>query len=290
SRADSPAAPPPPPAAFALSPPLPLLSSTPPVSPPRSASTAAQPALSRGLMWSTCCSVTKSRPSGQFDQGTPRREADQDQQGLKEQGEHDNARQEDEQELQRLEQERREQEAQENEERELERRREDERAKERQEAEEAEQERQKLAEEAHRANKEKEERTAKVVEWMKTHGFSEDISEINMHKTFGGCCSATSMAPLHLAAQKGDHEMVELMVKTGARVDELDGKRRTAEQVAQRCNKKGSHDATLQSLKDTRPSGRVLGRGCGGAGSNPAAFEDEQMHADRDRGSAPCQM
>ena len=85
---------------------------------------------------------------------------------------------------------------------------------------------------------------------MKAHGFSGDITDISMHKTSGGCCSATSMTPLHLAAQRGEHEMVELMIKTGAKVDELDGKRRKPEAVAQRCNKSGPHDAVLQKLKD----------------------------------------
>jgi phage-related minor tail protein len=200
-----------------------------------------------------CCSVAKRQPSGTFDHGLPK-EGDQDRQGLKDQDEHDRAKQEeqarDEEELQRLEQEKRVQEARESEEREEEvRRQEAARARERQDAEEAEQERQRQAEEQ-RKNREKEDRISKVQEWMKTHGFSGEIGEINIHKTSGGCCSASSTTPLHLAAQKKDHEMVELMVKSGARVDELDGKKRTPEAVAKRCNKKGSHDAVLEKLRD----------------------------------------
>lgn len=201
-----------------------------------------------------CCSVTKSRPSGTFDHGSPGKEGDQDRQGLREQDEHDRANQEDqamrEEEI-RMEQEKRAQEAREREEREEEaRRHEAARAKERQDAEEAEQERQRQAEEEQRKNKEKDDRITKVQDWMKTNGFSGDISELSTHKTSGGCCSASSTTPLHVAAQKKDHEMVELMIKSGAKVDELDSKKKTPEAVAKRCNKKGSHDLVLEKLRD----------------------------------------
>jgi len=57
-----------------------------------------------------------------------------------------------------------------------------------------------------------------------------------------------SIYPLHLAAEKGDDQLIRLLLEAGADRLLKDSSGRTAEDVAKRKNKKGSHDEALASL------------------------------------------
>lgn len=57
-----------------------------------------------------------------------------------------------------------------------------------------------------------------------------------------------SIYPLHLAAEKGDDQLIRLLLEAGADRLLKDSSGRTAEDVARKKNKKGSHDEALASL------------------------------------------
>lgn len=57
-----------------------------------------------------------------------------------------------------------------------------------------------------------------------------------------------SVYPLHLAAEKGDAQLIRLLLEAGADRLLKDSSSRTPEDVAKRKNKKGSHDEALAAL------------------------------------------
>jgi hypothetical protein len=57
-----------------------------------------------------------------------------------------------------------------------------------------------------------------------------------------------SVYPLHLAAEKGDAELIRLLLEAGADRLQKDSSGRTPQDVAKKKNRKGSHDETLAAL------------------------------------------
>ena len=83
--------------------------------------------------------------------------------------------------------------------------------------------------------------------FLQRHGFAPDLSNACR---FG----FDDFYPLHLAAREGDHEMVRMLLNAGAPATQTTFLGQTALEIAQRTNRRGSHDlviATLQSPAKT---------------------------------------
>merc|ERR1719215_1270188 len=106
----------------------------------------------------------------------------------------------------------------------------------RKEAEEARQ----IAAAAAKAQAEQEAAQKKVDAYLKSKGFK----IISMPRK--GFCGAP-LLPLHLAVEEGDAETVEALLRCGADPDQKSAKK-TARDIAERCNKAGSHDAILSAF------------------------------------------
>jgi len=90
------------------------------------------------------------------------------------------------------------------------------------------------------------ERQAAINSFCTRYGFS-NLKEPRR----AGCTvfGATSTYALHQAAQLGDAKIVEMLLEEGASPLQQNSSKRTALQLAQKKNKRGSHDAVLQVLR-----------------------------------------
>merc|ERR1712061_942428 len=94
--------------------------------------------------------------------------------------------------------------------------------------------------EAARLAEEQEVRTKAIAGFLKEHGFaSAEAPKRSMMKT---------TYPLHCAAKEGNSQMVEMLLKEGVNPAQKNSSGKTAAQVAQMKNKKGSHASVLLLL------------------------------------------
>merc|ERR1712232_1008235 len=85
-----------------------------------------------------------------------------------------------------------------------------------------------------------EERKCKVAEFLQEHGFKDVASA---KKAF-----LSTTYPLHCAAEKGQEDMVKMLMEEGADPAQKNSSGKTAAQVAQKKGRSGSHDKVLQAL------------------------------------------
>merc|ERR1711870_184091 len=95
---------------------------------------------------------------------------------------------------------------------------------------------------AERLAKEQEDRKKAVAAFLKEHGFvSEGAPKRSMMST---------TYPLHCAAKEGNWRMVEMLLKEGVNPAQKNSSGKTAAQVAQIKDKKGSHASVLRLLNE----------------------------------------
>lgn len=80
--------------------------------------------------------------------------------------------------------------------------------------------------------------------FFKENGFA----DANSPKQSGGLLKTTKTYALHIAAERGDAHIVELLLKQGVDTMQQNSSKKTAAQIAQKKNKSGSHDAVLRLL------------------------------------------
>jgi len=85
-----------------------------------------------------------------------------------------------------------------------------------------------------------EEEQNKINAWLQANGFKE-ISGLVRKRL-------SKVAPLQVAIQQKNVEMVMLLLQHGANVSKVNGKSESALTVAQKMDKKGSHGAIIQAL------------------------------------------
>merc|ERR1712194_263056 len=61
----------------------------------------------------------------------------------------------------------------------------------------------------------------------------------------------SSCYPVHVAIAQNNAEVVQCLVRSGADLKQKNSSGQTAQQLAQKCNKKGSHDLVLQALNNS---------------------------------------
>eukprot|EP00438_Fugacium_kawagutii_P023445 Skav230373 [mRNA] locus=scaffold2874:161873:176813:- [translate_table: standard] len=85
-------------------------------------------------------------------------------------------------------------------------------------------------------------RQEKLKEFLKKHGFSEDVTECRAPR---GCfCYKETLWPLHVAARDGHSDLVRMMLMQGAEPDQLSSKGKTAKDFA----RKNGHQKVLDIL------------------------------------------
>eukprot|EP00747_Dinoflagellata_sp_TGD_P215604 gnl/TRDRNA2_/TRDRNA2_88283_c0_seq1.p1 gnl/TRDRNA2_/TRDRNA2_88283_c0~~gnl/TRDRNA2_/TRDRNA2_88283_c0_seq1.p1 ORF type:complete len:256 (+),score=76.84 gnl/TRDRNA2_/TRDRNA2_88283_c0_seq1:84-851(+) len=106
-----------------------------------------------------------------------------------------------------------------------------------------------LAEQAARAEKEKARALqAKIQSFLKANGFAGvDAKKKSMLST---------SYPLHKAVKENDAEMVQLLIDAGANPAQKNSSGQTPRALAEKCNKKGSHDTVLSTLSTPVNSAR----------------------------------
>mmetsp|Transcript_74997 Transcript_74997/g.217692 ORF Transcript_74997/g.217692 Transcript_74997/m.217692 type:complete len:241 (+) Transcript_74997:58-780(+) len=113
---------------------------------------------------------------------------------------------------------------------------------------------QKEAEEAKEAEEERA-RKASVAAFLRGKGFTAGAG--GPKKSLMG-----TTYPLHEAAKAGNVELVRMLLKEGAAPSQKNSSGKTAAQVAEKSNKRGSHSAVLSALagcEGDAPSGRIGG-------------------------------
>merc|ERR1719492_613844 len=103
-----------------------------------------------------------------------------------------------------------------------------------------------------RAEQAKKERQEAISSFCTRHGFS------NLNEPRRAGCTvfgATSTYALLQAAELGDAKTVEMMLQEGASLSQQNSSKKTAEQLAQKKNKGGSHDAVLQVIRNSTAGG-----------------------------------
>lgn len=95
----------------------------------------------------------------------------------------------------------------------------------------------------------KEQDQKKVDDFLRANGFSSACAP--RRKLF------KTTFPLHLAAEKGDVEMTDLLLQAGARRAQRDSGSKTAKQIAEAKDVNGSHSAVVRRLAATGPAGGV---------------------------------
>lgn len=80
--------------------------------------------------------------------------------------------------------------------------------------------------------------------WLKQHGFK-GVNDA-VRKKF------SKITPLAYAIQKNDVEILKLLLQNGADASKVNGKNESALAVAQKMNKKGSHDAAIIQVLETQ--------------------------------------
>jgi len=81
-----------------------------------------------------------------------------------------------------------------------------------------------------------------LTQWLRSHGvFNVNSEKKGMLRT---------SYPLHVAVEENDPNMIRLLIIAGAHTKRTDSSGRTALQLAERRNKKGSHDQVIEILKN----------------------------------------
>jgi hypothetical protein len=91
------------------------------------------------------------------------------------------------------------------------------------------------------------ERRRQLKHFFKENGFKRDAG-VNDSKRVMLLCGAKSY-PLHAAVEKNNLRVVEMLLAEGANPTQTNSSGRTPLQIAQRKNKKGSHETMLQILE-----------------------------------------
>lgn len=84
----------------------------------------------------------------------------------------------------------------------------------------------------------------RVAEFLKEHQFK-DVASRSPKNNKGG---KSNTYPLHVAAEKGDHEVVDLLLKYNADPAQKDSSGKTALDIAKKKDKKGSHIAVIMAF------------------------------------------
>lgn len=101
---------------------------------------------------------------------------------------------------------------------------------------------------------EEQERKATVSAFLKKFTFS-DVNGPKM----SGCTGMSKTYPLHMAAQNGDDALVAMLLKEGANPAQKNSWGKTAAQIAEKSDKKGSHAKVLEILTASAGSGGKVG-------------------------------
>jgi len=101
----------------------------------------------------------------------------------------------------------------------------------------------KLAEEAEKARRlQEEEEQKKIHAWLQANGFKETNQLVRK--------MLSKVTPLQCAIQQKNVEMMMLLLRHGADASKVNGKNESALTVAEKMNKKGSHQAVVQALME----------------------------------------
>ena len=87
---------------------------------------------------------------------------------------------------------------------------------------------------------------SRLRDFLASQGFSEDV---NTPRIFWTPCGAQRVFPLHVAAELGYHEIVDLLIKAGAKLKSKNSSKQTALDVALRADRHGSHQLVVHRLK-----------------------------------------
>ncbi|CAE7479258.1 unnamed protein product [Symbiodinium sp. CCMP2592] len=87
---------------------------------------------------------------------------------------------------------------------------------------------------------------SRLRDFLASQGFSEDV---NVPRVFWTPCGAQQIFPLHVAAELGHHEIVDLLIKAGAKLKKKNSSKQTALDVALRADRHGSHQLVVHRLK-----------------------------------------
>merc|ERR1719330_1998957 len=82
-----------------------------------------------------------------------------------------------------------------------------------------------------------------LAEFLKAHGFTQ------MGLPRKSFCGASKIYPLHVAAEENNVEVVRAMVTCSAYLQPRNSSRKTPLDIAEQCNKGGSHDLVLTMLR-----------------------------------------
>ncbi|OLQ04470.1 hypothetical protein AK812_SmicGene12410 [Symbiodinium microadriaticum] len=87
---------------------------------------------------------------------------------------------------------------------------------------------------------------SRLRDFLASQGFSEDV---NTPRIFWTPYGAQRVFPLHVAAELGYHEIVDLLIKAGAKLKSKNSSKQTALDVALRADRHGSHQLVVHRLK-----------------------------------------
>lgn len=82
-----------------------------------------------------------------------------------------------------------------------------------------------------------------IAEFLKSHRFTQ------MGMPRRSSCGSSKTYPLHAAAEENNIEVVRAMVSCGAFLQPKDSSKKTPLDIAEECNKEGSHDLVLSTLR-----------------------------------------
>merc|ERR1712218_647646 len=83
-----------------------------------------------------------------------------------------------------------------------------------------------------------------VKDFLKARGFKNVAAP---RKVFCGCGGA--VYPLHLAVEENNLEVVKALLRCGADKELKNSRKKTPLEIAERCNKTGSHEMVLAALR-----------------------------------------
>ncbi|CAJ1416298.1 unnamed protein product [Effrenium voratum] len=110
---------------------------------------------------------------------------------------------------------------------------------------------QRQQEEEERLHKEAkvQERKARVEEFLQANGFTEVAAPKRVQeKMLGVPLMSKTIYAIHVAAELGDADMVEMLMKEGADPMQKTSAGKTPKDLAKKRSKGGSHDAVIQAL------------------------------------------
>merc|ERR1712176_1374394 len=110
---------------------------------------------------------------------------------------------------------------------------------------------QRAAEELRKAEEQRQ-REETVKEFLKENGFKGGADEPKR-----SCCSLTY--PLHVAAAKGNADVIRSLLAMSADPTQRDSAKKTAEELARQRNKRGSHESVLEALNANDQKSHLVG-------------------------------